>query len=326
VSPPEDDPLRARFWHEIQAEAGNAAFHYDRLMEREPNNPEWPYRRAELYAKAGDLVRVEQQYDKAVALGMDSAALWSNRGFLYQKRNQWLKAEADFSRALTIVPDDGSIWYRRGTVRAEAGRWAVAGSDLDHALLLVGRRVDGQSSGVDWYEPAYAYLAAGEVARYRGLCTEELTRIAKERIEPDNALLRACCIIPGAVADYSQLLTWAKQAADRRPGDPPPPGREGFGPRAQPTRYEFGIVLYRGGKFAEAARELDQAAKMERDDVMGWLFLAMSRHQRGDLKGAQAMLDKTVKLRKENEATTPWLPRLQADLLLSELKKRGLNW
>src|SRR5262249_47719648 len=163
-----------RFWHEVQAEAGNSAFHFDRMLEREPDNPEWHFQRAEAYARAGDLARAEQCYDRTAALGMNRAGLWINRGFLHQQRKRWLEAEADFSRALALVPGDRSVWYRRGTVRAEAGRWVGAAGDLDRALWLLGLgAAPGTLGGLDyvyWHGAAYAHLGAGDLAAYRQRC------------------------------------------------------------------------------------------------------------------------------------------------------------
>jgi WD40 repeat protein/tetratricopeptide (TPR) repeat protein len=316
VGPPREDRARIRFWHETQADYGNPAFHLDRLLEHEPNNAEWHFRRANC---PGDRVPVEDRYGEAVALGMDRVSLWVSLGFIHLESKEWPKAEADFSHAVALFPDDGNLWHLRGIVRAEAGGWADAAADFERAYRQVGTRSE-VAGGLHWYEGASASLAAGDVAAYRQKCAMELDRTTKDGNKLDSSLLRACCIIPAAVADYSRLLEWAAGQA-----------RESKGPAA---RYEYGMVLYRAGKFAEAARELEEAAKLQMDpavDPVGVLFLALSRQRGSDQRGARRLLHTTQKWLTAFEAQEPslqrsdlpaeeppWLRRLRINLLLPE--------
>jgi tetratricopeptide (TPR) repeat protein len=215
-----------------------------------------------------------------------------------------------------------NIWRLRGTARAEAGRWIDAVGDLERAFQLADRE-NPKVLRFSWYETTAAFLGAGDVVRYRERCAAELGRSVKVEHNPDDSLLRACCVIPAAVADYGPLLAATREARDQDL-------------ESSSRRRDYGMVLFRAGRFADAARELDEALKLEpnaSDEPVLWLFLALSRKQRGDTKGARELLARTERWRKEFEAhepseqriltgleEAPWILRLQVELLSREAK------
>ena len=175
---------------------------------------------------------------RAAGLGMDRAALWTYLGFLHRDPQRVARSRGRLQPGAGAHPWRREGLALRGTVRVEAGRWAEAAGDFERALQLAGRK-SLNGDGVDWRAAPYAWLGAGEVVRYRRKCATELERAVTVGDNVDGSLLLACCIIPLAVEDYGQLLAWTKRACDNGPNSS--------------TRADYGMVLYRAGKFAEAA-------------------------------------------------------------------------
>jgi len=59
---------------------------------------------------------------------------------------------------------------------------------------------------------------------------------------------------------------------------------------------ESGIALYEKGAYEEAARELTDATKREKDNLTAWHYLALSLEKLGRLKEARKAHEKTAKL------------------------------
>jgi hypothetical protein len=115
----------------------------------------------------------------------------------------------------------------------------------------------------------------------------------------------------------TRLLPLARVAT--RPGH--------FGPT------EAGAALYRAGKYVEAVRCLETAAKVYRLRAGAWCFLAMAHHHLGHAGEAQHALAEAVRWIDEADheelddltATRPawgnWHEKPECELLLDEAKK-----
>jgi tetratricopeptide (TPR) repeat protein len=116
-----------------------------------------------------------------------------------------------------------------------------------------------------------------------------------------------CCIrVPDAVADWTPLARWAEQtlAADAKDVD---------------RLSVLGAVLYRAGRFDEAARRLHQAeAAFQKTPVPSaawsiaytWLFLALTHERLGHADQARQWLDRAVREIDNPPAATAKMNRL----------------
>src|SRR5262249_44267267 len=142
---------------------------------------------------------------------------------------------------------------------------------------------------VAWYNVAMLELQRGDRAGYRKVCSKMLEHLER----PANAevaywITWTCVLIPDAVGDWKKPLELAQKAsANHR------------------RRYEpinnLGAVLYRAGRFDEAAQRLSEAetafyknTTKRSTIVYNWFFQAMAQHRLGHAAEAASWLKKAV--------------------------------
>jgi tetratricopeptide (TPR) repeat protein len=90
------------------------------------------------------------------------------------------------------------------------------------------------------------------------------------------------------------------------------------------TRHVFlntrGAVLFRAGRFEEAARTLREGMEVAPQDVafQDWQFLALAEHSLGHADAAKVAAVKARAARREASAGSVW-DRVEVDLLAAEL-------
>jgi tetratricopeptide (TPR) repeat protein len=184
---------------------------------------------------------------------------------------------------LDRLSDDGPrvdvLGFRRGLAHAELGRWQEAARDLDARRLA---RHDDV-----WYLAALVHLAAGDRDGYRAACAGMLEHFGGADASDVPAAFTAwtCALAPDALEDLAPALALAERLQAEQPKDP----------MAATT---LGALLYRAGRFAEAAARLDAAQQLPEDrrtsPIYGWLLLAMAHHRLGHADEAKRRLDRAA--------------------------------
>lgn len=82
----------------------------------------------------GNYEAAVRDYDRAIGLKPDRAALFNDRGVALEKVGEIHRAEEDYGRALELDPAVAAVRVNRGRVRYLLGRPAEAASDLEAAL------------------------------------------------------------------------------------------------------------------------------------------------------------------------------------------------
>lgn len=100
-------------------------------------------------------------YTRAIGLGVDTAAIYHNRGRSYLRIQEWALAERDFNEAITRRTDDPLSYLRRGIARKRLERFDAALEDLDAALKL-----DAANSAT-LVNRGEVYIALGQLAAAR---------------------------------------------------------------------------------------------------------------------------------------------------------------
>jgi tetratricopeptide (TPR) repeat protein len=92
-------------------------------------------------------------------------------------------------------------------------------------------------------------------------------------------VLMVCVLREDALPDMAQLLPLAQVA----------------GPWGHTGAYALGEALYRAGRYEEAVKSMDEAAKTYRPGVSEWSFLAMSHQRLGHADEARRCLAKAAR-------------------------------
>ena len=130
-------------WHDRQALAFESAgdrqaeiWHLDRLVERQPRNPQILRRRGRAYDKVGQLGKAITDLSTAIDLDPADESAWSSRGSVELDSGQVDAAIADFNKALELAPEHWLALANRGIARGRKGATATAVDDLSQALRI----------------------------------------------------------------------------------------------------------------------------------------------------------------------------------------------
>ncbi len=183
------------------------------------------------------------------------------------------KAEAEYAVALTAVPHDAQVRLEahrnRGYGHVELHQWRQAAAAFARASELKPDDIRYRAFR------AVAHLAAGDLGAYRHTCAALVQRFQKttDRLAACNVLL-PCLLRDDTLPDMDRLLPLARLAA----------------PQYHFGAYVCGAALYRAGKYDEAVRCFETAAKTCRPRAWDWCFLAMAHHRLGHAREARRCL------------------------------------
>ncbi|MGD9855490.1 MAG: protein kinase, partial [Planctomycetaceae bacterium] len=248
-------------------------------------------------------------------------AAWAclRRAQAYESAEEVELAQADYFRAVELYdsaverkPDSAQPWAQRGFALSQLDEWDKAVSDLDHAIAL------GAGPAI-WYLPALVRLGKQDMAGYRLACARILDRLVKSPASSVEPLaLWACAVGPDAAAELAPVITLAEQAAQKDPN-------------SLQAVNTLGALLYRAGRFDEAARSLERADVLAQNPgansspAYAWFFLAMTHHRLGHPDAAASWLAKATVAAGEalqdhaaGKSTLPWNRRLTLSLLRNE--------
>jgi serine/threonine protein kinase/Flp pilus assembly protein TadD len=238
------------------------------------------------------------------------------RGRAFAGLRQHAQAEAEYAVALRQLPHDPQVRLEvhrnRGYGGIDQGQWKLAAAEFDQASEL---QPDDEHLGLF---RAVAHLKAGEADAYRRACADLMQRFEKtEDLGVADDVLRACVLRSDALGDMARLLPLARLLTTP----------DHAGPASA------GAALYRAGKYAEAVRCLEMAAKVYRLGAGAWCVLAMARHRLGDTVAARQALDEAVRWTEEANreelddltAARPgwgaWHEKLECEFLLAEARE-----
>jgi len=90
----------------------------------------------ELTGEHGCYHRALDEFDRALRLDPQSAAVYCNRGDVYEKLGQWRQAMADFTRTIELDPNLAIAWYNRGDIAGRRGQLDRAIDDFTQTIHL----------------------------------------------------------------------------------------------------------------------------------------------------------------------------------------------
>ena len=154
---------------------------FNRVIEIDPNYPEYHFDRGNLYSKMGRLEEAIANYTHAIEISPPFPEVYYNRASMYNRLGDVGRAMADYTYLLEIEPTHLDGRLNRATLLLEAGDTAGARRDAEAGLALQGD---------------HAQL----------LCTLGLIEMAEERVEEaKRALMKALNIDPNLLEAHANL-------------------------------------------------------------------------------------------------------------------------
>jgi WD40 repeat protein/Flp pilus assembly protein TadD len=346
-------------WHDAVAadaeqdgDVDGAEWHLDRLAALRPKDWTIPARRGRVLAATGRKDEADAAYALARRLAPSPQVLsdWL-RAAAADDETAGRKEAAlwNLDRAIALTPRDWTLYALRANL-AEAAR-AVA--DEDEAIRLGAeptmseRATDRAAGSGNWKRAAalltalarnpdlpistrsvqaLACLKAGDNAGYRAACAGMAERL--RRGEPkmshheSNMAARAATLGPNATDDWTRTLAWTEHALKRLAEiEKTMPALKDLVLR---ERHRFlttrGAVLYRGGRFKEAAEVLQEAMRVVPDgaEFQSGLFLALAQARLGHADAAMRTAAKVRAALAGPKPESAW-DRAEMELLTAEL-------
>jgi serine/threonine protein kinase/tetratricopeptide (TPR) repeat protein len=217
-----------------------------------------------------------------------------------------------YTLVLEAHPKAGWTYQQRGTAHARLGQWGMAEADLAKTIEL------NADSPVAWNYLALVRLHRANGDGYRKACTDMLQRFGPTaNAEASYWTVWACALAPDAVTEGRVVVQMAEKAVAANP-------------KNCDLLQHLGAVLYRAGRFEDAAKRLTEAesafpgTKNARSSIVyNWLFQAMTQHRLGHAVEARRYLDKAVKEidQPSTKAAVAWNRRLTLQLLRLEAQE-----
>lgn len=190
------------------------------------------------YQRRGKFADAIAMFSKSIEMDPTSWLFRFERGIAYVHQENSTAAITDFDRAVQLAPFDSSPRLWRGIANKTLGRLSEARTDLGQAIEL------GLKTKENRHLAALLALELNDQVRYRELCTEAIHSVesVSEATTLDSAVW-TCVLAPGSVDDYGKVIALATKAVEIQPD-------------SDLFRNSLGAILYRGGRYQEAASEL----------------------------------------------------------------------
>jgi tetratricopeptide (TPR) repeat protein len=237
--------------------------------------------------------------------------------------------EQCWSLLIEADPEFFRAHLERAVFYAEGQAWAKANADIAQAIKL---KADNVRS---YYLLALVRLAAHEEPGYRSACADLVEHCSRPE-DPERAYWIAwtCALAPGAMRDWDRPIKLAELAFQKGPAsgsNGSPSDSKGPESSSSACARTLGAVLYRAGRFADAAKHLHEA-------YSGWenapvnesgstaaytcFFLALTHHRLGDAAKARHYFDRGTELADhELKEHAMWNRKVTLELLRREAEQ-----
>ena len=212
-------------------------------------------------------------YSQAIAMRADGWEAWYSRGDAYNELDQWEQAITNYMKAVELNPN-ANVWNKLGNIHAEFSQWDLADRDFGNAIEQDPEDLTGLRNH------AILRLALGDPAGYRETCADMILKFeSTSDLFAAHRVAWACSQLPAAVADPEVLVRLAERDVEESQG--------------WDCLTTLGAVLYRAGRFEEAAARLDEAAAIDEtvDHPEIRIFQALAHHRLDHPEEARRRLD-----------------------------------
>jgi serine/threonine-protein kinase len=193
-------------------------------------------------------------------------------------------AFAAWRRALALKPGA----RLRFNIEVEKGRAHVGRREWQHAVACYARvqKLAPTEDGLFWFEYAAVLLLSGDEAGYRKTCADMLRPCGKTPELRAYLVARACTLAPAAAADAARAGRLAQPVLKT--------DSTGAWSLTQQA-----ALHHRAGRLAQALPLLEQSLKAKNckrgNDVLNWLWLALTYQGLGKNREAKSSLEKATR-------------------------------
>ena len=249
---------------------------YNRAIELDPDDAAVYYNRGNAHVDQGNPVRAIADYSHALELDPDNAAAYYNRGYIQQNQGDLAAAIADYSQTLELDSAYATVYYNRGGAFYDQGNPVMAIADYSRALEL-------DPDNVTIYNKrGHAYRAQGDPV----MAIADYSRVIE--LEPDNAAAyryrgiayRDEGDLEAAIADYSHALE--------------------LEPDNAATYRNRGIVYREQGDLEAAIVDYSRALDLEPDNASIYRNRGVVYREQGDLEAAITDYSHALELEPDN--------------------------
>jgi tetratricopeptide (TPR) repeat protein len=292
-----------------------AAADLARLVELKPLDPQAWFDHGAVQLHLQKYAEAVADFSKCIELKADHIDAWHERGHAQEGLGRWKDSIADHTRAIELSPNDPQLHICCGNAYAHLEEWEKAAAAFERATTM------RPAPPAAWYNLALLELRRGDHDGYRKVCSrmfEQFDRVATADVIYTTTWTYV--VAPDALADWTKPLQFAEKGDIR-----------------YRTNYDLlnnsGAVLYRAGRFKEAAQRLAEAEAVFQQTpgtrssiVYNWLFQAMAQHQLGNTTEAARWLKQAVQEIDEpkpaqDRASVTWNRRLTLQLLRREAEE-----
>ncbi|MBE0537451.1 MAG: tetratricopeptide repeat protein [Phycisphaerae bacterium] len=247
-------------------------------------------RAADEFIKAGDHVRAEREYRKALGINPDNWEALNKLAFLlFHYKGELEEAVGHLSRAVALSPGYADAHYNLGVAMAHLGRLPEAAEHLERALQLVPSNA----------EAAYNL---GVVMKRQGRSSEAIGRLTTA-VTLDGEKVQAYLALGKLLFENGDAAGALERFNDAIRVDP----------KCAEAHSNIGTLLMAHGKNAEAVEHLERAAALDGGNSNTFCKLGIAVFRLGRPAEAEKHLRKAVALDKDNGAA-----RFQLAMLLLE--------
>ncbi|MGI8981420.1 MAG: tetratricopeptide repeat protein [Pirellulaceae bacterium] len=300
--------------HLLRHEYDASIVHLSKAFELAPNYAHYLYkRRAEAYFMLERFPQALSDLRKAWTLNPPdlSTLTWISPSLVAKCGNQEFKTGL-LKLADEAVAKDPGARRHRAVIAMHLGNWDKAREDV--AGFMKAESPDYSS----YYQLAMLSLADKNQEQYRTASRDMLARFAESKVAEElNFTVWTAALAPQTLDDYGPAIALAQRGVELNKDNP------------EAIR-SLGAILYRGGKFDEAAQQLAPLAaaaeksspEAKTSSAYPLFFLAMAQHQLGKKDEARATLQKAAELAKtelsDDKNPPPWNRKLTLELLQKE--------
>jgi tetratricopeptide (TPR) repeat protein len=114
------------------------------------------FNRGHVYIKTGELLKVLENFDKAIHLDSGYVEAYYNRGIIYSYFEEYEKSMADFNKVIVLHPEDTEAYVSRALVRSWLGDREGELADLKVAARLGDHAIREllEDNGIEWDDEA----------------------------------------------------------------------------------------------------------------------------------------------------------------------------
>jgi serine/threonine protein kinase/Flp pilus assembly protein TadD len=282
--------LAGSLHYRAQPQLDEAIRYYTAAIALRPRDPATDVDLGNALQNKGELDEAIAAFRHAVAIAPAYANAYLNLGEALEAKGCLDDGIAALRQAISLAKE---TWfhYVLGNMLEQKGLRDEALAEFTRGLVEESEALRLEPNNpVNWYRLALLRLRVGDRPGFRKVCADMLERFGRSpALQVNYFTIWTCALAPDAVADWEQPLQLARQAC-------------AAGPRNFDNLLNLGAVLYRAGRFAEAAQRLTeaQAAFPEATDprnsiIYTWLFLAMTEQRLGHGQQAKQFLAKAVK-------------------------------